>query len=89
MVTMKGKTRMDKLLSPGFWTMKRRAWLYSVASSLVPLLVAVGFMTEGVAQLVLNVIAAALAVGSGSMALSNLTPDNVFKVGVEVKENGS
>ena len=76
---------MDKLFDPGFWTMKRRAWLYSVATSLIPLLVAIGFLTEGIAQLVLNVIAAALAVGSGSMALSNLTPDNVFKVGVEVK----
>lgn len=77
---------MDKFLDPGFWTMRRRAWLYSVATSLIPLLVAIGFLTEGIAQLVLNVIAAALAVGSGSMALSNLTPDNVFKVGVEVKE---
>lgn len=78
---------MDELLSPGFWTMKRRAWLYSVASSAVPLLVAIGFITEGVAQLVLNVVAAVLAVGSGTMAISNLTPDNVFKVGVKVGDD--
>lgn len=74
----------DTILTPGFWTMKRRAWLYSIASSLVPLLVAVGFMADGTAQLVLNVIAAVLAVGSGSMALSNLTPDNVVKIGVKM-----
>jgi hypothetical protein len=66
-----------------FWTMKRRSYLYSVALSLVPMLVAVGFLTGDVAQLVLNVIAAVLAVSSGSMALANLTPDNVVKVGVQ------
>lgn len=76
---------MDKLLSPRFWTMRRRSWLYSIASSAVPLLVAIGFLTEGVSQLVLNVVAAVLAVGSGGMALANLTPDNVIKVGLEVE----
>lgn len=69
-----------------FWTMKRRSYLYSVALSLVPMLVAVGFLTGDVAQLVLNVIAAVLAVGSGSMALANLTPDNVVKIGVETDD---
>lgn len=77
---------MDKIFEPGFWTMKRRAWLYSIASSLVPLLVAIGFFTEGIAQLTLNVIAAILAVGSGSMALSNLTPDTVLKLGIDMEE---
>jgi uncharacterized membrane protein len=77
---------MDDFFKPKFWTMSRRSWLYSIASSLVPLLVAVGFFTEGVAQLVLNVVAAVLAVGSGSMALSNLTPDTVVKLGVDVDE---
>jgi hypothetical protein len=47
------------------------------------MLVAVGFLTGDVAQLVLNVIAAVLAVSSGSMALANLTPDNVVKMGVQ------
>ena len=75
---------MDEFFKPRFWTMERRSWLYSIASSAVPLLVAVGFFTEGMAQLVLNVVAAVLAVGSGSMALSNLTPDTVFKLGVDV-----
>ncbi len=78
---------MAKFLDPSFWNMKRRAWLYSVATSLIPLLVAIGFMTGETAQLVLNVVAAILAVGSGSMALANLTPDNVIKVGVEVNRD--
>ena len=69
-----------------FWTMKRRSYLYSVALSLVPMLVAVGFLTGDVAQLVLNVIAALLAVGSGTLALANLTPDNVVKIGVETSD---
>jgi uncharacterized membrane protein len=72
---------MDKIEK--FWTMKRRSYLYSVALSLVPMLVAVGFLTGDLAQIVLNVIAAVLAVGSGSMALANLTPDNILKVGVD------
>jgi hypothetical protein len=75
---------MDKIEK--FWTMKRRSYLYSVALSMVPMLVAVGFLTGDVAQLVLNVIAAILAVGSGSMALANLTPDNVVKIGVETND---
>jgi len=78
---------MDEILSPGFWTMRRRSWLYSIASALVPLLVAIGLVTEGVSQLILNVVAAILAVGSGSMALSNLTPDNVVKIGVKVGDD--
>lgn len=69
-----------------FWTMRRRSWLYSIATSLIPLLVAIGFMTGDTAQLVLNVLAAILAVGSGSMALANLTPDTIVNVGVEVPE---
>jgi thiosulfate reductase cytochrome b subunit len=67
-----------------FWTMQRRAWAYSVMVALVPLLVAIGLLTGDLAQLVLNVCAAVLAVGGGSMALSNLTPDNVFKMGVQI-----
>ena len=72
-----------------FWNMQRRAWLYSVMVALVPLLVAVGLLTGDVAQLVLNVCAAILGVTGGSMALSNLTPDNVFKMGVQVDDDGA
>lgn len=72
-----------------FWTMQRRAWAYSVMVALVPLLVAIGLLTNEMSQLVLNVVAAVLAVGGGSMALSNLTPDNVFKMGVQVDDDGA
>ncbi len=67
-----------------FWTEARRAWLYKVVVALVPLLVALGIVTQDIAQLILNVCAAMLAVGAGSMALSHMTPDNVFRVGVQV-----
>lgn len=77
---------MKDVFSPGFWTMKRRAWLYGVAMSVVTLLIALGQLTEGTASLIMNVVATVLVVGSNSMALANLTPDNVFKVGVELKE---
>ena len=66
-----------------FWTKQRRAWLYSVVTSAIPLLVAVGLLTNDLAQLVLNIVAAVLAVGSGSMALANLTPDHVVEIGFE------
>lgn len=69
-----------------FWNMQRRSWLYSIMVALVPLLVAVGLLTGDIAQLVLNVCAAVLGVAGGSMALSNLTPDNVFKMGVQVED---
>lgn len=77
---------MKDFLGPTFWTAARRAWLYKVAVSMVPLLIAVGVVTGDVAQLVLNVIAAVLGVGASGMALSNLTPDNVFKIAVKVEE---
>jgi len=77
---------MNDWTKPGFWTMRRRAWLYGVVVALVPLLVAIGMVTGDIAEKILQVVAATLAVGGGSMALTNLTPDNVFKVGVKVEE---
>ena len=76
---------MDEFIQ-GFWTAERRAWLYKVAVAAVPLLIAVGIVTGEMAQLILNVLAAILGVGAGGMALTNLTPDNVFKIAVEVDE---
>jgi hypothetical protein len=77
---------MGKLFEPGFWTESRRAWLYKVVVALVPLLVAVGTVSPEIAQLMLNVCAALLAVGASGMALSHMTPDNVFRVGVKVEK---
>jgi len=76
----------SELFSKTFWTASRRRWLYQVAVSAVPLLIAIGFLTEDIAQLILNVLAAILGVGAGTMALTNLTPDNVFKLAIEVPE---
>lgn len=77
------KIDIEQVFTDRFWTMERRSWLYGVVVSMVPLLVAVGTLTGEVAQLVLNVVAALLAVGGGSLALTNLTPDNVVKVALE------
>jgi hypothetical protein len=76
---------MSEMFDKGFWVMERRAWLYKVAVAGVPLLVAVGTVTGEMAQLIMNVVAALLGVGAGGMALSNLTPDNVIKVGLEIE----
>lgn len=77
------KIDIEELFTDRFWNMQRRSWLYGLVVAMVPLLVAVGTLTGETAQLVLNVVAALLAVSGGSMALGNLTPDNVVKVGVE------
>jgi len=74
------------ILKIKFWNESRRAWLYKVVVAVVPLLVAVGIVTQDIAQLMLNVVAAMLAVGAGGMALSHMTPDNVFRVGVKVEK---
>ena len=75
---------MDEFI--GFWTAERRAWLYKVAVAGVPLMVAVGIVTGDLAHLILNVLAAVLGVGAGGMALTNVTPDNVFKIAVEIPD---
>lgn len=74
----------DELYTETFWTAARRRQLYQVAVALVPLMIAVGFLTPDIAQLVLNVAAALLGVGAGTMALTNVTPDNIYKLAVEV-----
>ena len=76
---------MDEFIK-GFWTAEKRAWLYKVAVAAVPLMIAVGLVTGDMAQLILNVLAAILGVGAGGMALTNITPDNVYKIAVEVDE---
>jgi len=79
----------NELFNASFWTAARRRQVYQVAVALVPLLIAVGFLTPDIAQLVLNVVAALLGVSAGTLALTNLTPDNVFKIAVEVPEEDS
>lgn len=71
----------------GWWTAERRQWLYKVAMAAVPLMIAVGVVSGEMAQLILNVLAAVLGVSASGMALANLTPDNVFKLAVEVDDD--
>ena len=78
---------MDDFDVPAWWTAERRAWLYKIAVAAIPLLIAIGVITGEMAQLILNILAAVLGVGAGGMALSNVTPDNVFKIAVEVDED--
>lgn len=80
---------MKQILTPGFWNMKRRMWLYASMVSLMPLLITAGTVTGEVAGMILNSLGVILGVSGGSMALANLTPDNVIKVGVELKEKDS
>lgn len=60
-----------------FWTAKRRAWLYGVVTALVPVLTAYGLVTPDLASKWLIVVAAVLSAGSSSLALKNVTPDEV------------
>ena len=77
---------MDEFKVPSWWTAERRAWLYKIAVAAVPLCISIGLVTGDMAQLILNVLAAVLGVGAGGMALTNVTPDNVFKIAVEAEE---
>lgn len=78
---------MDDFDVKSWWTAERRAWLYKVAVAAVPLCISVGLVTGDMAQLILNVLAAVLGVSATGMALTRVTPDNVFKIAVEVDED--
>ena len=47
---------------------RTRAWIYRVAAAVVPLLVLLGVLADDVAQHVLLIAAAVLAVGEGTLA---------------------
>jgi len=77
---------MDEFEIAKWWTAERRAWLYKIAVAAVPLCVSIGLVTGDIAQLVLNVLAAVLGVSATGMALTNVTPDSVFKIAVEMED---
>lgn len=58
-----------------FWTAKRRAWLYGIATALVPVLTAYGVVTSDQGGVWLFLAAAVLGTSSPVLALKNLTPD--------------
>jgi len=52
-----------------------RVYIYSIVVATAPLLAAGGMITEGVAQLGIQLAAAILAVTGGALALKNVSPD--------------
>ena len=53
-----------------------RRWIYGIIAATVPLLVTVGTLTGEVAGHILNVFAAALAIGGSSLAIANVNDFN-------------
>ena len=53
-----------------------RKAIYAAAAGLVPLLVALGFLTEGQSQQILSSVAAALAFFASVMAVNNTESNN-------------
>ena len=53
---------------------KTRAYIYGVSIPLIALLVGLGYLTDGTAGLVLNLVAAVLGVGTSTLAVANTPP---------------
>lgn len=49
-----------------------RKWVYSIIAATVPLLVTLGSLTDEVAQQILNIFAAVLAIGGSTLAIANV-----------------
>jgi hypothetical protein len=52
-----------------------RRYVYGISVALVPLLIGYGLFTTQEGTLILNVIAAVLAVGNSTLALNNIKED--------------
>jgi hypothetical protein len=57
-----------------------RVWIYRVVLAAVPLLITLGLVTQEVASHILNIAAAALAVGGSALALNNISPDEYILI---------
>ena len=62
-----------------FSTAARRQWLYGIVIAVVPLLVTLGVLTGDVAQNVLTIAAAVIAISAPALASKNITPDAEVK----------
>jgi hypothetical protein len=62
-----------QMLNP---TPETRKWIYGVIAAIVPLLVAIGILSEELASPLLNVFAALLTIGGSALAISNVPSDN-------------
>lgn len=56
-----------------------RRWIYGVIAAIVPLLVMIGSLTDEVAQQIMNITAAVLAVGGSALAISNVPNEDKKK----------
>lgn len=56
-----------------------RRLIYGIIAAVVPLLVMLGTLTDEVAQHIMNIAAAVLAIGGSALAISNVPADNVKK----------
>lgn len=61
---------IEKLKDP-----KTRAYIYRVATALVPLLILTGVMVPGISEAVLFLMAAVLGVGATGLAAANTGPE--------------
>ena len=61
-----------QMLNP---TPATRKWIYGVIAAVVPLLVAIGILSEELASPILNIFAAILTFGGSALAFSNV-PSN-------------
>jgi len=68
---------MDTDKNPAQRLLKRttRVYIYSIVVATAPLLTGAGMITEGVAQLIIQLSAAILAVTGGALALRNVSGD--------------
>lgn len=56
-----------------------RRLIYGIIAAVVPLLVMLGTLTDEVAQQIMNIAAAVLAIGGSALAISNVPADSVKK----------
>jgi hypothetical protein len=52
-----------------------RKWIYGIIATTVPLLIAVGTLTDEVGAQLLNVAAAVLAISGSALAITNVPKD--------------
>lgn len=50
---------------------RTRAYVYGISVPLIALLVGLGHLTDGTAELVLNLVAAVLGIGTSTLAVAN------------------
>jgi hypothetical protein len=52
-----------------------RKWIYGIIATTVPLMIALGTLTDEIGAQILNVAAAVLAIGGSALAITNVPKD--------------